>query len=60
MFKFGTKQRLMDVEMCAKFASKKSKASRVISRFRRFVIFEPNFTHILTIIRRCFVPNLNI
>ena len=38
MFKFGTEQRLMDVEMCAKFGSKKPKASRVISRFRRFVI----------------------
>ena len=37
MFKFGTEQRLMDVEMYAKFGSKKPKASRVISRFRRFV-----------------------
>ena len=34
MFKFGTEQRLMDVEMCAKFGSKNPKASRVISRFR--------------------------
>ena len=38
MFKFGTEQCLMDVEMSAKFGSKKPKAWRVISRFRRFVI----------------------
>ena len=39
MFKFGTEQRLMDLEMCAQFGLKKPKASRVISRFRRFVIY---------------------
>ena len=47
MFKFGTEQRLKDVEMCAKFGSKKSKASRVISRFRRFVICGISFRRLV-------------